>query len=83
MSGHSHFNSIGGKPVPPVMPPAVDEINLGGQQQVGGVNPVAQDGPQVVQNDAREQGAELLKQLDVLLLRAASSVNKAVDAAAN
>ena len=81
MSGHSHFNSIGGNPVPQVMPPAVDEINLGGQQpQVRGVNPGAQDGPQAVQNDAREQGAEILKQLDVLLLRAASSVNKAVDA---
>ena len=88
MSGHSHFNSIGGNPVPPVMPPAVDEINVGGSQQVEGVGTVgtgvgAQEAQQTAQIDAKiESTKELVRQLDVLLSRAAASATKTVDAKA-
>lgn len=86
MSGHSHFNSIGGNPLPQVIPPAVGEINVGGSQQVGGVGTVgtgAQEPQQTAQVDAKiESTKELVRQLDVLLSRAAASATKTVDAKA-
>ena len=86
MSGHANFSAIGSGNVPKL--PPNPQVDVGGSQQVGGAGTVGtgtgvQEAQQPVQVDAKlESSKELVRQLDVLLARAAECATKAVDAKA-
>ena len=90
MSGHANFNTISGYTTLHLQPnPQVeDDIHVAGNQPVGGANDGGtgvgpQDGPQNAQVDAEaESNKALVRQLDILLARAAASATQSVDATA-
>ena len=90
MSGHANFHTIGGFTalhLPP-SPQVEDDIHVAGNQPVGGANGGGigvgpQDGPQNARVDAQAESTKaLVRQLDILLARAAASATQSVDATA-
>ena len=90
MSGHANFNTISGYTTLHLQPnPQVDDgINVAGNQQVGGVangevGVGPQEEPQNAQVDVQAETTKaLVRQLDILLARAAASATLSVDATA-
>lgn len=93
MSGHSNFQSIGSVVNAPVNLPQANNsnINVGGSQSVGGVNAGGanqpgdgvHEAPQNAPVDAKVEATKaLMRQLDILLIRAAANSTKSVDARA-
>ena len=86
MSGHANFHTIGGfttlhlQPNPPVG----DNADVAGNRPAGGeAGVVPQAEPQNVRADERTESAKaLVRQLDILLARAAAGATRSVDATA-
>ena len=90
MSGHANFHTITGYTTLHLQPgPQVDDgMNVAGNRQVGGVaysevGVGPQEEPQNAQVDAQAESSKaLVRQLDILLARAAASATQSVDATA-
>ena len=90
MSGHGNFSAIDGvRPTLPTIQQPGEDIGVSLNKSVGGVNGpgasdaggVKEEAPLKETSDAAEKTGALIRQLDVLLARAAESATKGIDAA--
>lgn len=90
MSGHGNFSAIDGvRPTLPTIQQPGEDIGVSLNKSVGGVNGpgasdaggVKEEAPLKETSDAAEKMGALIRQLDVLLERAAESATKGIDAA--
>ena len=90
MSGHSNFHTISGSTTLhlPAYPQVNDNIDVAGNRQAGGANDGEigvgpQEEPQNVQTDVQAESSKaLVRQLDILLARAAAGATRSADATA-
>ena len=76
MSGHGNFSAIDGvRPTLPTIQQPGEDIGVSLNKSVGGEAPLAET------SDAAEKTGALVRELDVLLARAAESATKGIDAA--
>ena len=89
MSGHGNFSAIDGvRPTLPTIQQPGEDIGVSLNKSVGGVNGpgasdaggVKEEAPLKETSDAAEKTGALIRQLDVLLARAAESATKGIDA---
>ena len=89
MSGHGNFSAIeGGRPTLPAIRQPGEDVGLELNKSVGGVKAVGapavggadEDAPIQKADDGAERTGALVRQLDVLLARAAESATRGVDA---
>ena len=90
MSGHGNFSAIDGvRPTLPTIQQPGEDIGVSLNKSVGGVNApgasdaggVKEESPLKETSDAAEKTGALVRELDVLLARAAESATKGIDAA--
>ena len=88
MSGHANFSAIEGvRPTLPAIQQPGEDIGVSLNKSVGGVNGpgasdaggVKEEAPIKETSDAAEKTGALIRQLDVLLARAAESATKGID----
>ena len=89
MSGHGNFSAINGpRPTLPTIPQPGEDIGVSTDKSVGGVNVPdslgaidgKEEAPLQKATDGAGKAGVLLRQLDVLLARAAESATKGIDA---